>query len=350
MATQTARFSIRSGGISLSLAVLALITITLGVLGSVTYRIGRGLNTETRFFYAWDRPTGDEACAACAVEYALRTDDANDVIFLGDSTCRTGIDPRVFERLTGLTAYNLGSLRGVGASGFVITLKAYLLHHPRPRAVVLCVTPTCFEVKAGTLDGPLAQSFASNYGPEVSEIVPLTERIAYFCKRGLWKVWKPRDQLVDRLHGQDVRDLPLKGLDSETYHTLQRKSRDGRGFFSLPGTHGSTKMQARGGDVLIQEEWNRGIRRVAEQCEAANVPLVIRFAPVTANASKARNFEPLEAWSQDLQSSYPRTTVGRPIVRSYDPALMWDSIHLNSAGVERFVSSLADDVRGALNR
>jgi hypothetical protein len=180
--------------------------------------------------------------------------------------------------------------------------------------------------------------------------VPLTERIGYFCKRGVWEVWKPRVRFVDHLHGQDVRDVPLKGMASETYHTLQSKSRDARGFFSLPGTHGPPKGMAPGGDMLIQEEWTRGIRRVAELCEATNVPLVIRFAPVSAQVARSRNFEPLAAWSRDLESTYPRTSVSRPIVRDYGPPLMWDYIHLNSAGVQQFMSSVADDVPGVLDR
>src|SRR5262249_40039011 len=143
---------------------------------------------ELRFLLTGIAPDIDEASALCPVEYALRTKDANDVVFLGDSTCRTGVDPARFERLTGLTGYNLGSLRGIGAAGFVITAKAYLLHHPKPRALVLCVTPTCFEIESGTLGGPLSKQFVSNYGPEVAEGVPLIDRVAYFSKRGVWAV------------------------------------------------------------------------------------------------------------------------------------------------------------------
>ncbi len=40
----------------------------------------------------------------------LRSNEINDVIFLGDSTCHDGIDPVLFERnLSQLRAYNLGS-------------------------------------------------------------------------------------------------------------------------------------------------------------------------------------------------------------------------------------------------
>jgi len=55
-----------------------------------------------------------------------------------------------------------GTLRPAGVPGPA-------LHHPKPRALVLCVTTTCFEVKAGAVGGALPKEFAENYGPEVSE-------------------------------------------------------------------------------------------------------------------------------------------------------------------------------------
>jgi hypothetical protein len=44
--------------------------------------------------------------------------------------------------------------------------------------------------------------------------------------------------------------------------------------------------------------------------------------------------------------SVPRqTTVFRPIVVVYDAPLMWDVIHLNSAGVETFLPAVAKDLQ-----
>jgi hypothetical protein len=334
--------------ISLALAVMATTTLALAIFAIVSYGIGRGRNTEQRFFYSWIAPTLDEATVVCPVEYALRTDDKNDVVFVGDSTCRTGLDPERFERLTGLSAYNLGSLRGIGAAGFVITAKAYLLHHPKPRALVLCVTPTCFEIDSGTFGGPLPGRFAANYGPEVSEVVPKIDRISYFSKRGVWSVWPRVDAAKGWLHGQDVRDVPLTGHEAETYHTLQRKTRDSRGFFPLPGSQGPAKGIGGAEPTLIRDEWDKGIRRIAEICDGAGVPLLIQFAPISAQIANARDFSPLETWSRELESTYWHTTVARPIVLIYNSPLMWDSLHLNSAGVEKFLLVVAKDVQASL--
>jgi hypothetical protein len=348
MATWMAKQRSSSLKISPALGVMAMTTLALSIFAFGSYGIGRGRNTELRFFYSWVAPTLDEVTVVCPVEYALRTDDKNDIVFLGDSTCRTGVDPVRFERLTGLSAYNLGSLRGIGASGFVITAKAYLLRHPKPRALVLCVTPTCFEVDSGTVGGPLPGRFAANYGPEVSEIVPLIDRIAYFSKRGVWSVWPRVDVAKAALHGQDARDVPLTGHEAETYHTLQRKTRDSRGFFPLPGSHGPPKGIGAAEPTLIRDEWDKGIRRIAQICGGAGVALLIQFAPISAQIANARDFSPLETWSRELESTYWQTTVARPIVLIYDSPLMWDSLHLNSAGVEKFLPVVAKDVQAAL--
>jgi len=350
MATRWANQGRKIFDVSLALLVLASTSATLVLLGSVTYCRGRAVDTEERFFSSKYRPTIDEATAACPVEYALRTQDANDVVFLGDSTCRTGLDPARFERATGLVAYNLGSLRGIGPAGFVITAKAYLLHHAKPRAIVLCVSPVCFEDDATRIGGPLQKQFVENYGAEVSELVPLFDRISYFCKRGVRTVWKPTEARERELVDTDVRDTPLRGFKSESYHTLQRKTLEKRGFFDLPGAHGPPRGIGKAEPTLIRDEWTQGIRRLARICAEAGVPLVVQFAPISAELARARDLAPLETWSRELELSHPNTQVARPIVLIYHPTLLWDSIHLNSAGVDKFVELVARNVRAALSR
>src|SRR5580704_8138940 len=107
MATRAANPGSNSFRIAFALLVLAITGGTFASLTALAYRAGSAINTELRFFSTWVAPTLDDASAVCPVEYALRTNEANDVIFLGDSTCRTSIDPARFQRLTRLSAYNL---------------------------------------------------------------------------------------------------------------------------------------------------------------------------------------------------------------------------------------------------
>jgi len=101
---------------------------------------------------------------------------------------------------------------------------------------------------------------------------------------------------------------------------------------------------------LILGEWSERIRRLAQICEEAVVPLVIQFAPISADVARARDFAPLETWSQGLESSYRHTSVARPIVLVYDSPLMWDCLHLNAAGVEKFMPVVAKEVQAVLGK
>jgi hypothetical protein len=286
-------------------------------------------------------PTIDEAHFALPIEYALRSSEENDVIFVGDSGCHEGIDPARFKRLTGLTSYNLGSQGGLGPVGTLATAKAYLEHHPLPRVVVLCVTPFRFEISTASAGGHVAVRFAANYGPEVAGVIPIQESIAYFVKRGAnGFVTGP---------ARDTRDLPLLGLPQETYRSLQRKDLATRGFFALPGEHGGRwNVEQPPPPQLILAEWDEAVRKLAKACDAARIAFVIRFAPIWDQVASARDFAPLERWAQEVESAYPRTRVARPIILAYEKRVMWDALHLNAVGIDKFAPVMAIEVRAAL--
>jgi hypothetical protein len=136
----------------------------------------------------------------------------------------------------------------------------------------------------------------------------------------------------------------------ETYRTLQRKTREARGFFLLPGAHGPPKGFGKADNVLIRKESILGIQRPAQICKDAGVGLMIQFSPISEEVVKVTDLSPLEAWSRELEASLPQTTVARPIVVVYDAPLMWDAIHLNSAGVEKFLPVAAKNLQSVLDK
>jgi hypothetical protein len=116
-------------------------------------------------------PTIDEATAVIPIEYAIDEHEPNDVVFVGDSTCRTGLDPRLFQKLSGLTAYNLGSSGRLSIWGQFATLTAYLAHHPAPRAVVLCMSPVdVLQIQRAPRDRPLQPRRWSRRRPPNSQL------------------------------------------------------------------------------------------------------------------------------------------------------------------------------------
>jgi hypothetical protein len=321
--------------------VLAIATVTLCAAGSAAYWRGQQSEPLTRFLDVGIAPLVDEAFLSYPVEYALRSDEANDVIFLGDSTCHDDIDP---ARLKGLRSYNLGSVGSIGPLGILLTANAYLSHHPKPRAIVLCVSPLRFEVSTDSAGGHVVRRFMGSYGPQVPGIVPLHESIEYFAKCGA-------QRFAERPGVGVLWDAPLRGLDSETYLSLERRMRASRGFFALPKEHGGRwNVEMPAPPKLILPEWDDGVRRLAETCESAKVRLIIRFAPIWDGASKSRDFGQLEAWSQKLEDAFPCVIVPRPVIIAWDREMMWDGLHLNSRGVEAFMPVVAKDVQAALGK
>jgi hypothetical protein len=332
-----------------TLMILAIVTATLGVLCVVSYCVGRGTESDLRFLEPRRAPTEDEACIAYPIEYSLRSKEKNEVIFLGDSTCRCGIDPTEFERLSGLHAYNLGSQGKAGALAFVLTAKAYISKHPRPQMVILAISPVVCEMDGDWRDAKMRDRLLANYGPEVTGLIPLSESLSYFIKRGSLAAWAAPSSLIAGRH-DDVRDLQLIGLNADTYRSLERRTRESRGYGRLPGLHHAAvpvlaRMPKR---VIVRDDWNRGVLLLAETCQSLGVPLMFRFSPMPQECSKMRDFSSVEQWPRDLQSSCPELIVGRPTLLWYDWNLCWDAYHLNARGVTKYTAALATDVRAAL--
>ena len=332
--------------------VLALVGSALGALSAAGYCVGQDIDSDLRFFEPRRVPTFDEAAISFPIEYALRTNETNDVIFVGDSTCRCGIDPITFERLSGLRAYNLGTQGRLGPLGLLITAKAYLARHPPPRILVLCLAPNAFEngpaETAAAMGSTLEARFEANYGPEVPGLVPREESARYFIKRGSLAAWSASSRLFAGCE-RDIRDLPLFGTGSETYRMFQRRIDISRGYDPLVGLHGKRiELEWPGEPVKIQVEWDRIVRLLAQSCETIGIPLLIRFSPMPSDLSHVKDFSPIEQWSKELHRSCRQARVGQPNLLWYDWTLCYDNLHLNPQGVAIYTPQLVKDVRDAL--
>jgi hypothetical protein len=330
--------------------VMVLSLVTLSGLGAVGYVVGRNTESDLRFFEPRRPPTLDEIIIASPIEYALHSDERNDVIFLGDSTCFSGVDPKRFEQLTHLRAYNLGSQGSIGALGFLITGKAYLSRHPRPQAVVLCVTPIAFEGSIHEISERMGSTFQNrfeaNYGPEVPGLVPPIQSITYFIKRGALATWAATATCFDGRRA-DVRDmLVARGLSYRMYH---REIHDLRGYGRSPAVHGkTTDMEGLGRPVQIEPEWDHSVRLLAETCREMGIPLLIRFTPMASDYAHLKDYSPVERWAYELEASCPGVTVGRPILLWFDPSVCFDFMHLNDAGVSAYMPVLAQAVQAVI--
>jgi hypothetical protein len=310
--------------------------ITIAVMFGLGFAAGVGVGPELQFLSPGRQPTSGEAVIAQAMTYAISSREYNDVVFLGDSTCEMGIDPRVLAKETGLSGWNLGTMRAFGPYGFLLLTSAYLRHHPAPKLVVLCVGPTLFECDPSVLDGEMQQRLTWSYGAEIAS--PL-EYVPFVAKRGAANAlnfWSP-----------DVRSEPLGGMPRETYFTLAAKTRDSRGFLALPSEHGHPySLPFEQPATLVRPEWDEGCRRIARECEAHGAKFLIIFTPLLDDYATARDWPQLAEWGKSLHVDHPWASLTTPLF--YKEGLMFDTLHLNARGVEKFMPIVETNVQSAI--
>ena len=331
---------------------------TYSLLCSFFTCIGANYEGPLRLLEPYRPPTSDEAAGLIPIEYALTSDAANDIIFVGDSACRSGLDPLLFESLTGLRSYNLGSFGSLGISAYFVTLEAYLAHHSTPRVVVLCVSPTAIlNVRSDpdpygaaiqiTTAGTLYERFLRVYGPPSqrrSVFADGTASLRYFTNRGMAI---SKSAAATHLGGKvpDRLDEPLYGFANESYNTLRDKTIKRRGFFPLPRDHGAgvTIFLPLAEPHSVITWMNDGVREFAKLARSHHFRLLIRLAPLSHNQAPWDS-ECIPAWLKRLETEFPGVSVSRPEILWYDPEVCWDSIHLNARGVEQFTAKTAKDV------
>jgi len=76
--------------------------------------------------------------------------------------------------------------------------------------------------------------------------------------------------------------------------------------------------------------------------------MIVQFLPVSDELRTARDFRPLMDWCASMERDYPVVVVSRPAVLWYDRELLWDSLHLNAACVEKFMPVVAKDMQSVL--
>jgi DNA-binding beta-propeller fold protein YncE len=329
--------------VKVSLLMMSLVITALGVIVPVFAFVGTQTETDLRFLEPGRAPTFDEALIALPIEYALHSTEYNDVIVLGDSTGRDCFNPRQFEELSGLKAYNLSQTGKVGPMGFYLVASTYLQHHPKPEAMFLCLSPFAFQLGAKQTSGLLASRFLANYGPEVPSIAPFYKSVSFFAKRGTTQTWRTV-QLALGYPLADPRDLPMFGKreTNESYHECQRRLAEGRGHWvpvELRAPGWNIRPGWLGQRVTVNEEWDAAVKKLAELCEQHKVPLFVRLTPIRKDYKAANDYSEVVTWMNALRDDHHILVVD-PVLDFWDSEWHWDALHLNGPGAKRFSSAL----------
>ena len=332
-------------------AALVLATVALTVVASAgeAYRVGSFVKADDPglgfFANVWSPPSVDDACLSYVGEYAVRNSDPNDVLFLGDSACRFDVDSVAFSRATGLSSYNLGTFAEPAV--LPVIAKTYLSKHPPPRAIYLLVATYSLGHAAELRVGTAPWRFSKTYGQANS--ANKQADFAYYTRRGVREILHDLATL-GKQQRPDFRSLPLRGMASETYWTLQHNVQQARGHWGLPGEHSPrARPEATHGDaVYMSADWSAAIEAAIASSEECQIPLVLRISPISADMKGVFDFSPLEQRLRELSVRHPKLIVCQPTIDFYERPLCWDTIHLNAAGIARFMPVVVKDVQRAL--
>jgi hypothetical protein len=75
------------------------------------------------------------------VANCIKQKHGNDILLLGDSSCLMGLMPKVIEKQTGLSCWNLGTLGYLGTEGHALLLDFWIRNFGPPRFLVYHVVP-----------------------------------------------------------------------------------------------------------------------------------------------------------------------------------------------------------------
>jgi len=216
--------------------------------------------------------------------------------------------------------------------------------------VVLCLSPVGLERDVPRYWIRLRDHVVNCYGFDVHSARSLEGALGYALRHGTVLAWIGCESSFTST-SHDVRDSSLIGMEQVTYRQFERLSQEKRGHFDLPGRGPAKNLDRPGGVVVVHESWDSGVRRLARACKKLGVPLLIRFCPVSSEATKNLKFDRPLSWLKDVQeSSRGVLLTGDHDVLRYGPELCWDYSHLNPEGARQFTERVADDVRSALDQ
>ncbi len=283
---------------------------------------------------------------ANVMDYVTNSTEPEDVIAIGDSTGLNGFVPDIFTQRTGLRSHNLCLIGPMGVSAYRVCLERYLDHHPKPKTILLCVSPT-----AGGLSVPHDGAYASLRDQFFSCFEPGHpsdwRREAMCAVRALLPTWGPYrgggsrspaaivgvraaiPRLADK-RGEAPQQMPDESREVRARQTDRSQSPPSQSASSVP----------RRPLLTLDTQTRHELRRL--MCAAQGIPVAVVFTPV---ASPVENLRQLRA---DLSKMGLVTTFAGEHV--YEPAMFLDIFqHLNFRGAARFTESLADSFGAGLD-
>lgn len=259
-----------------------------------------------------------------------------DIIINGSSRALTHYDPRIIQRITGLSAYNLG-MNGTQTDVHAAVLKTYLSRNTKPKVVIQNLESFTFEpTQSGELYDP------GTYVPYLAEDPLYNSLLA--IDRNVWK-WKHIP-----LYGYAVEDLKFTwAWGVLAWFGIQPRENYFQGFTPrhTPWTGEFERFKAHVGEDGVRNRIDpRGVqalREIIQLCKDAGIPLIMVYSPVYSEMQHLERDRPkIFATFKSLSDEF-----GVPFWDYSDHAIcrqrdnFYNSQHLNANGASLFTTELS---------
>ena len=260
-----------------------------------------------------------------------------DVLILGSSRAMAHYDPRIIERKTGLSTYNIG-LNGSQTDMQLARLKVYLRHNKPPVVLMFNLDTFSFQVTHGGVYDP------AQYMPFLNE-----PDIYNALRRVDPNIWKSK---TIPLYGYSVEDLRFEwmlGVGRLFHwrpvedHFLGFKPRDAawsEQFGQFRAAHPN------GVRVEIEASGVEQMEELLTLCKDRQIRVILVYSPEYVEMQKLTNnrseiFSKFEGLSRKFQVSlwdYSDSAI------SANRAYFQNSQHLNAQGAEKFSLDIAEQL------
>ena len=282
-------------------------------------------------------PLFTESVIEAHMDYALNSNEYNDVIFLGASAALTGIVTNSFEEATGLRAYNLGNVVVIGPDGHLEIFRAYLKGHPKPELLVYTVYPRDLGYESST-DAHVRDRFVQAYGQvlQAREARPVQDP-TFFFSVGFWRL----QELVKNgtTHPFDV----PRGL-LPPHREVAQLLAESRGYQQYPQGYVLDLEyldDIRG--VPVSDWYDASFREMAELARHNDIGLMVWIMPIPVPINPVGD-DLVTAWANEFMSAFPEVRIEGLPLQQYDLDLWANASHLNRSGAELFTSTVRDKV------
>jgi hypothetical protein len=323
----------RDPAVHVARAVLLVAALALALVSIPALVVGWSWENQRHFLKNYHTPDWSEAHIQNQMDYASQSHEANDVIFIGDSTTTVGIAPVLFERRTGFRAYNLGLPGIAGIDSSLRVLELYLGSHPAPQLLVYSPHPKDFGLDApnwADIRPRIAWSFGTWSGapPFVSDFTP-----TYYVREGIRIAAGAMRGGEDHYFGNHVRDWKALVFAQ-------------RGYFVSPGVLPGAAMSrpATIKKFVVSPWYAKHLHALARLTRDRGIKLMIEPSPVLLRDHQEDAGE-LFTWLHDFRKTYPHLQIASTALRPYDASRFGEEMHMNLAGANAFTTHLADQVK-----